>query len=129
MSARKKKPVIQLPKITGSKSGMVKKGKFWHLLYYEDGKLRSFSTGNAALRLACIAREVFHKNLIEEGASYKGDASAKPSVLAAKKNPKGMACIYTQVTYKVVVAGEHVITTSDVERAKAARNNYINLNF
>lgn len=130
MSARKKKPDIQLPKITGPRSGMVKKGVVWHALYYEDGKLKSLTTMATTLRAARPIRDRMHVRMVQTmGATYKGDASAKPSVLAAKKNPEGMDCIYTQTSYKVVVAGKTLITTTVLQKAKDVRNEYLNKHF
>lgn len=122
----KKKPKIELPQLKHKKSGLRKRGRYYFVLYYVDGKLKTWGTGETNLPRAISQRDWFHKRRLDEGATYKGGKS--PALSAAKADPNGMDCIYETTTYKVVVEGEHVITTTNKQKAIDSRNDYIKQN-
>lgn len=124
-TSKKAKAKIQyeIPAIKHSKSGLVKRGRYYAVLYYENGSLKSRSTGTTNLRDARENRDSLYKSLLKQGATIKG--SKKPALDEAKADPEGMACIYETTSYKVVVDGVHVVTTTDKTKAIRDRNAYI----
>lgn len=119
--------IIELPKIKHGKSGLVKRGKIWHVIYYEDGKMKTKSTKRETLAYAIPFRAEFHTEMFRKGARYKGDSSSV--VQDAIDDPDGTACIYSQTTHRVVVGGTTLITTTDLEKAKQVRNQHIKENY
>ena len=115
--------MIQVPQIKHDKSGLTKVGEVWKVLYYEDDKLRKVTTGKKSLKRAVKFRDAYYASLIEAGAAIRGNKT--PAIQDAIDNPSGMACIYTQTSYRVVVGGTHVITTTDQDKAITRRNEHI----
>ena len=93
------------------------------MFYYEDGKTKRVSTGTDDINTAVIFRDTLHLRLTNQGAVYK--TKSKPALQAAIDDPKGDACIYEVVNYRVIVDGVQVGTSADKEKAKKLRNNYI----
>lgn len=119
---------IELPQIKHRKSGLVKQGRIYSIIYYVDGKQRKSSSGETALPHAIKARDKLYAELIRDnGATVLGSKISK-AVQAAINEPTGMACIYTATTYRVRVNGVHIITTTDKQKAIDARNEYITNN-
>jgi|TARA_R110002167_G_scaffold294935_3_gene499536 hypothetical protein len=116
--------MIQLPQLKHNKSGLVKRGKIWRILYYQDGKLKSTTSNESTLKKAMSSRDLFHTTMIErKGATYKGGTS--DAVNSAIDNPDGDDCIYTQTSYRVMVEGVHITTTTDKSLARQRRNEYL----
>lgn len=122
--AKKNKPQIELPQIKHKKSGLRKRGRYYYVLYYVDGKLKAWGTRETRLSSAISERDWFHKRKLKEGATYKGTGN-KVVLQEAIDNPDGDACIYEKTTYVVVVDGTTVVTTTDKDKAKSERNAFI----
>lgn len=119
--------MIELPIINDRASGFIKSRGKWCMFYYEDGKTKRISTGTADLDTALIFRDNMHLQLVSEGATYR--TKAKPALQAAINDPKGDACIYTCINYRVIVDGVPVGASTDKDKAIAIRNKYIKDNY
>jgi hypothetical protein len=122
--SNKNKTMIELPQLRHKTAGLTKVGKNWRIIYYDGGKLKTRATSTDKVNDARKLRDAFHARAVQEGATYKG-SNASSAVTAAVNDPGGDACIYTQVSYRVLVEGVHVTTTTDKELAKQRRNEYI----
>lgn len=119
--------MIYLPTIKEDTSGLVMSRGKWCMLYHEDDKLRRISTGSDDINTAIIFRDLAHQRHLAMGAEYK--TRSKPTLQAAIENPKGMDGIYEVVSYRVVLDGVAVGTSSDPEKARQIRNKHIEENY
>lgn len=114
---------VEIPAIKHGKSGLIKRGKRYSAIYYENGKTKFHPTGTTNLKDARAARDALYKRLVKNGARDRGGHSR--AVLEAIDDPSGMACIRMQTIYRVVINGTSITNTTDKDLAIRRRNAYI----
>ena len=110
---------ITIPQKTGETYGLSMYRDKWHVVYYKDGKVCRKSLGTTDLGEAQLFRNIFYRKLRLKGAKRVGNSGRKPK----KISPDSDEGIYT--SYRVVVGGVRVGSSSCLKKARKMRNDYI----
>lgn len=100
-------------------------GNTWHMRYSEGSKVRRLSLKTDDYTRAKKLRDSHYAIMTGNGAVMRAKIGRKSIKEVIRNNPDSNLGIYSQEPYIVRVNGKVIIETDDYEKAKAARNKFV----